>query len=363
MGLSAPALRLPPDVVVKLERVVRAEKSEIRYARRAVIVLLANQGWTNAAIAAHVGVDRKTVRLWRGRFARHAALTTLHDMPRTGRPARVRPEVRAKLISLACDRVGDKVPFRALWTRASLAAALHRDTGVLLSISEVGRILARQDLRPHHVRTWLNSQDPDFWPKIRTVCSWYLEPPENTTVLCIDEKRLFVREDLHPALTPGYGRTVRRETDYRRHGVQVLLAAFNVGNGEVLADIRDHRRADDLVEFMERVAAAVPGRVAVVWDNLNIHHEGKPNRWSAFNRRHGGRFTFVYTPKHASWVNQVELWFSILERRLLRHGSYDSKEAQARDILGFVSHWNHVEGHPFRWRFRGEPRRHFKEAA
>ncbi len=231
------------------------------------------------------------------------------------------------------------------------------------SVSEVGRILARQDLRPHHVRTWLNSQDPEFWPKIRTVCGVYLSPPPDTTVLCIDEKRLFAREHLHPLLPPGPGRTMRQETDYKRHGVQVLIGAFDVRTGRVIAQVRDHRKADDLVEFMEHVAASVPGKVIVVWDNLNIHHEGKTQRWSAFNARHGGRFSFVYTPKHASWVNQIELWFSIVERRVLRHGSFTSKEQQARMVLGFVDHWNAVEGHPFRWRFRGEPRRTFREAA
>jgi len=361
---SAHHLDLPPDVVARLFRVVRGEKSERRHVRRATIVLLAHQQWPNERIAMHLRVDRKTVRLWRRRFAEDPRVETLLDRPRSGRPAKVAPETRAKLISLACDRVGDKVPFRALWTRASLADALEKETGVRLSVSEVGRILRRQDLRPHHVRTWLNSQDPDFEAKICRVCETYLSPPAGATVLCIDEKRLFVREHLHRHLPPGgRGRTVRQETDYKRHGVQVLLAAFDIATGHVHAEVRDHRKAVDLVEFMEHVASVVPGPVIVVWDNLNIHHEGKTARWSAFNARHGGRFSFVYTPKHASWVNQVELWFSILERRLLRHGSFASKRSQAESILGFVGHWNEVEGHPFRWRFRGEPRRTLPEAA
>ena len=363
MSQPAAALCLPDDVVVELERVVRSEKSEVRHARRAVIVLLACDGWSNARIAAHVGVDRKTVRLWRRRFVEDASLDALLDRHRTGRPARVPPEVRAKLVSLACDRPGDKVPFRTLWTRQALSDALYAATAVRLSVSEVGRILARQDLRPHHVRTWLNSQDPYFWPKIKRVCQVYLTPPAATTVLCVDEKRLFARKDLHPLLTPGLGRTTRRETDYKRHGVQVLIGAFNTQTGRVIAEVRDHRKAVDLVEFMENVAKQTPGKVIVVWDNLNIHHEGKTDRWTAFNKRHGGRFTFVYTPKHASWVNQIELWFSIVERRIIRHASFTSKEHQAKVVLGFTTLWNDVEGHPFRWRFRGEPCRTFKEAA
>jgi len=91
-----------------------------------------------------------------------------------------------------------------------------------------------------------------------------------------------------------------------------------------------------------------------VWDNLNIHHDGKDQRWTRFNLRHGGRFQFVHTPLHASWVNQVEVWFSILQRRVLRHGSFDSPAMLRDRVLGFVRYWNRYEAHPFRWTFNGK---------
>ncbi len=97
----------------------------------------------------------------------------------------------------------------------------------------------------------------------------------------------------------------------------------------------------------------VVSRGTVVWDNLNVHYDGEPMRWTEFNKRHGGRFRFVHTPKHASWVNQVEIWFSILERRLLRNGSFGSVDAVVERTLGYVDHWNEHERHPFEWTFRG----------
>lgn len=240
-----------------------------------------------------------------------------------------------------------------LWSHEALQRVLQADTGVRLSLSEIGRILRNTQIRPHRVRMWLNSQDPQFAEKSRVVCSYYVAPPPGTTVLCIDEKRLFAHQhdpDLKP---PGRHRDTRREFEWSRHGSSVLIASFNVGTGEVYGECRDRRTEVDLVEFMEAVAARYPGNVVVIWDNLNVHHDGKSKRWTAFNKRHGGRFTFVHTPKHASWVNQVECWFSILERRVLRHASFPDVPTVNDRVTGFIDHWNEHEAHPFNWTFRG----------
>ena len=281
-------------------------------------------------------------------------MSTLRDLPRSGRPPEVPLAVRARLVSLACERVDkDKTPFRVLWSYAALQRVLEADTGIRLSESEIGRILRNVQIRPHRVRMWLHSQDPEFAEKCRVVCSYYVARPADVTVLCVDEKRLFAHQhdpDLKP---PGRHRDTRREFEWSRHGSSVLLAAYNVATGEVYGDCRDRRAEVDLIEFMEAVAARNPGKVVVIWDNLNVHHDGKSKRWTEFNRRHGGRFTFVHTPKHASWVNQVECWFSILERRVLRHASFPDVPAVNERVTGFIDHWNRHEAHPFNWTFRG----------
>lgn len=321
---------------------------------RARIIELAARGFCNADIGRRLGIPIRRVRRWRNRFAADPRMRTLHDRPRSGRPAEVPLAVRARLISLACERVGDdKTPFRVLWSYEALQSALEADTGVRISVSEIGRILRNAAIRPHRVRMWLNSQDPKFAEKSRLVCRHYVEPEPGVTVLCVDEKRLFAHSHKVDLKPPGRHSCTRRESEWSRHGSSVLLAAFNAATGEVYGECRARRTGDDLVEFMEAVAARVPGKVVVIWDNLNVHYDGKSKRWTEFNERHGGRFTFVYTPKHASWLNQVECWFSILERRVLRHASFPSVDAVHERVAGFIGHWNTHEAHPFNWTFRG----------
>jgi transposase len=280
-------------------------------------------------------------------------MDALNDAPRSGRPARIPIANHQQLIKLACDRApDDKAPFRDVWTLQSLADAHAVATGTELSKSEVWRILNGADLRPHRIRLWLHSPDPDFSPKVETICGLYLEPPAGATVVCVDEKpgmqALEHRYPMKPATTRRLG---RREFEYVRHGTRTLIASFNIRTGEVLGSCGPTRTAEDLLAFMERLAEHYPtGPVFVIWDNLNIHGG---DRWKAFNLRHGERFRFVYTPLHASWVNQIEIWFSILARRVLRHRSFDSWVELQKRVEAFIAHWNEIESHPFRWTFRG----------
>lgn len=165
-------------------------------------------------------------------------------------------------------------------------------------------------------------------------------------MLCIDEKRLFAHERLHPLRPAGVSTPVRKDFGYRRNGSSTLLAAFDVRTGEVYGECRSTRTAADLMEFMATLASSIKGEVVVIWDNLNIHHDGKDKRWTRFNERHGGRFNFVYTPVHASWLNQIEIWFSTLERRLLRHGSFPTVSGLNQRVENFILHYNEHEAHP-----------------
>lgn len=360
-GPAAIKVVIPDGISNKIKRLARGHAAPHREVVRAQIVELAAAGWSNERIAARVGKSARTVSRWRVRFAERPAICTLRDRPRSGRPPEVPLDVRARLISLACERVDDdKTPFRVLWSYEALQAALERETGVRLSVSEIGRILRNQAIRPHRVRMWLNSQDPQFAEKTREVCRHYVSPDDDVTVLCVDEKRLFAH-DHKPGLKPASRRhgSARREFQYSRNGSSTLIAAFDTQTGGVYGECRDRRTEEDLLEFMEAVAARTAGKVVVIWDNLNVHHDGPKRRWTAFNKRHGGRFTFVHTPKHASWLNQVECWFSILERRVLRHASFPDVATVNERVSGFIVHWNEAEAHPFNWTFRGrfEPRR------
>ena len=230
---------------------------------------------------------------------------------------------RLQLLSLACEPA--EARGRATPTLDELCErATGRGVVEHISRSHLQRILQAAEVRPHRVRQWLHSPDPQFREKVNAICALYRQAPKGSVVLSIDEKTgIQAIERKHADRAPRPARARRQEFEYIRHGTQALTAALDVHSGRVLARCTDRRTQDDLVAFMEEVARAHPkGRVHVVWDNLNTHRAY--GVWKNFNARHGGRFVFHFTPLHASWVNQIELLFAIYARRVLRHASHTS---------------------------------------
>jgi transposase len=350
----ATRILISPTVRAEFEATVRTATAPFRAVQRSRIVLLAAAGESNARIARRLGCTEDTVRTWRERFAADPRAGSLLDLPRSGRPSHVGLATRLELIKLACAAPPPRRG-RSQWSYAALRAQLYRTTRVFLSKSEIGRILRNAELRPHRMKLWLHSPDPEFREKAARVCRLYVNPPAGVTVLCVDEKtQIQALRRRFPGRRPEPGKGGRFEFEYRRGGVLALLGAFNVATGEVFAQCRQHRGAADLLAFMDALAAQYPtGVVYVVWDNLDIHRDGKDGRWKAFNARHGNRFRFVFTPKHASWLNQIEIWFSILQRRVIRYGDFVDVNDLATKILAFIREWNRSEAHPFRWTFRG----------
>jgi hypothetical protein len=394
-----PPVKLTFDVEVRaeLKRRVRAFTSTQREARRARIILACEQYGSAEAAARVVGAHPTTVERWRARFL-NKGLRGLEDRPRPGHKPKFTPVQRLEIIATACEPViplnekpkdekpkdekpkdekpkdekpkdekpkdekpKDEKPKDGKTTRTidALVEEVQR-RGIVPSIgwSTVQRLLADLDVKPHKTEQWLHSTDPEFREKVTAICDLYLTPPApNMVVLCIDEKPgMQALERRFPDRPAARGRLRRREFEYKRHGTQTLLGAFEVHTGNVIADCGDTRKAADLVHFMERIATAYPHQtVHVIWDCLNIHFDGKDSRWTTFNERHGNRFVFHYTPKHASWVNQVECFFSILQRQCLTHGSFGSVEELREAVLAFLDDWNRNKAHPFRWTFTGYP--------
>lgn len=340
----------------KLERMAFASSAEYRLVMRARLIVLALDGVGNAAIARKLGVSVRSVYDWTERFARRPKLSTLRDRPRSGRPPTISVENRCEVIRLACERPdaspdAPKARFRDVWTYESLQQAAAA-RGVKMCRSEVYRTLHDRDLRPHRIQMWLHSQDPAFRAKAKRICKLYLNPPKGAALVSVDEKTgMQALERKHPDCPALPGKARRREYEYKRHGTRTLIAALDVRTGKVFGHCGPTRTAEDLMEFMEELARKYPrGPVYIVWDNLNIHCG---QRWEQFNARHGGRFHFVHTPIHASWLNQVEIWFGILHKRVLKYGSFESQKQLHTKVCGFIKHWNQYEAHPFRWKFRG----------
>lgn len=144
---------------------------------------------------------------------------------------------------------------------------------------------------------------------------------------------------------------VRIDHGYKRHGTQTLIAAFETKTGKVFGHCGKTRKKEDIMVFMEDVASRYPNQeVYIIWDNLNIH---TGYRWYEFNKRHGERFHFIYTPIHASWLNQIEVWFGILQRKVIKHSSFTSEGQLKKEVLQFIDYWNENDSHPFKWQFRG----------
>jgi transposase len=344
----------------ELLRWMRSQRIQVRLALRANIIwCLFACDMTPSDVAKSLGVSVKTVRKWQDRYIQEG-IAGLFDRPRSGRPGVFDVGQRCEVIALACDDPAHYgYPEGLPWTLDHLTeTARMRIEGPPMSRSSIHRTLTTGELHPHRIRMWLHSPDPRFKEKVNEVVQLYLAPPEGAVVLCVDEKTgiqaLERRYETRQALP---GRMGRREFEYVRHGTTSLIAAFNVQTGEVLGHLGPTRTADDLLAFMDEVAQHYDQerKIIVIWDNLNIHLEGASQRWTAFNARHQGRFEFHYTPIHASWVNQVEVFFSILEKRTLHWRNVRSVAELEQGMAAFIRRWNEVDGHPFHWTFRGYP--------
>lgn len=350
---AAVHLNLPEREALKA--LLRARSCTLAEQRRGRIALLADEQRSTTEIARELSIDADTVSRWRGRFAVRGigqdVRAALADAPRSGRPRSIDAMCRAQIVATACDPLPDGQGLNG-WTLDLLVEDLSLRGVASPSRSSVHRILCDSDVQPQRFQLWLHSPDPLFREKVAEICALYLHPPPGSIVVSFDEKTgIQAVERKHPDRHAQPGRLARQEFEYIRHGTQSLLATINVHTGEVVAACSATRKAEDMERHMEAVAARWPtGDIHVVLDNLNIH---KGERWQQFNQRHGERFHFHYTPLHASWVNQIELFFGVLSRRCLRRKSFRSTCELAAHIIAFVARWNQRDKTPFRWTFSG----------
>ena len=405
--MRAPEIVLTVEQRAKFEQLERATTSEQREVLRARVILRAAEDVANTKIAAELDVNRKTAGKWRTQFAARG-MKGLDDAPRSGRPSKADGVVRCQVIAAACEfakqvedakpqtqkqeleklivKLADKgaidpqeckaamdaaqtihrgaeklrgprpeeAPARSQWTLATLAQAIAEANIAKLSTSTVWRILNQCDLKPHVHKMWLHSPDPDFKAKVTELCQLYLHPPPGASVICVDEKTsMQILRRVHPGRPAAPGQSAREEFEYERYGTMCLFAGFEVQTGQVFGRLRDTRTGWDTRLSLEELAQWRPNQeIHIVWDNLNTHAASK---WADFSRAHGGRFHFHYTPIHASWVNQVECFFSIFARRVLKHASFSSVPDFLWKARTFLAQWNEHEAKPFRWAFTGYP--------
>jgi transposase len=387
----------------------RSEPSFLR--QRAALILHAFTGLLNEQIAPQVGLERHQVGLWRARWAagwdrliliecleplpalRQAIRDLLADAPRPGTPGKFTAEQLAQIFAVACEPPEKSGRPITHWTHTELADEVQK-RGIVESISarHLGRLLNDADLKPHRLRYWLNAKekdDPTFLPHVQLVCATYAQAPQlyaqcHTHTLSTDEMTgIQALERIAPTKPTKPGQEARMEFEYKRHGTQALIANFHVVTGEIMAaTVQDTRTEADFVKHMETTLALDPdANWIIVTDQLNIHlseglvrlvarkcgiaaqilgKKGKSGVLKSVATRKtflmelSHRIRFVYTPKHSSWLNQVEIWFSILVRRVIRRGSFTSKADLRTKILNFIAYFNKVLAKPFQWTFTGQ---------
>jgi transposase len=314
-------------------------------------VLYAADGVPAAEIGRMVGCSTNTAQKWRSRYEREG-IAGLSDLPRPGKPLTHSSEVRAKLIAKACTRPPDTPEGvrRERWTYEELG----REVG--MSSSQAHAILARAEVKPHRTDYWVTSDfsDPEFEQRLKGVCGLYVDPPENVLVVSIDEKTgIQAKSPTKPDAPAAPRKPPRREHEYTRNGTQCLFACLKVGEGDVLGMPSKTRNRHDLIRFLEHLDGEIPlvedQQIVAISDNLSTRRTHEVNEWLEAHPR----WSFQFTPNHASWLNQVEIFFSILHRRLLKHGAFTSEGDLAEQMLAFIETYNQT-AKPFAWTYTGK---------
>ena len=335
----------------------RSARGPYRDRLRAAIVLAAAAGQNNAAIAAELGVCTDTARKWRRRFA-EGRLPGLADAPRSGRPPAFTAADRAEAVALACALPAESGVPLSKWSGPDLARELAARCGLAVSASTIGRRLAGDALKPWQHRSWISVRDPDFAAKAARVLDLYAgiwdgQPPgENDYVICADEKTsIQARCRCHPTLPPGKARAMRVEHEYDRGGALAYLAAWDVRRGQVTGRCEDTTGIAPFARLVAQVMTTEPYASAdrVFW----IVDNGSSHRGEASVQRMAQAWPtaqLIHLPAHASWLDQAEIYFSVVQRKVLTPNDFTSLDQIRERLAAFETRYNAI-ARPFDWKF------------
>lgn len=330
-------MKVTPKQRAELERIVARASEGAGLVRRARVILLSAEGITGKEVALRLDLSAEQVSRIRSRF-RSEGISGLSERKKAGRKDHAVPSATIeRVVQLA---MSPPPAGRSRWTTRLLGREVELTPGC------VSDILRANGLKPHLVRTYKVSRDPNFAAKVQDVVGLYLNPPEHAVVLSVDEKTsIQALQRSQPPLPLRSGRAVRHTHDYKRHGVVDLYAALEVATGKVTHALTDSHTGADFLTFMKKVVRAYPRReLHVILDNSSTHGTPEVKAWMSKHPK----VHFHYTPTSASWLNQVEGFFGVLGKQSLSMTDFQSKSALRDHIDAYMRSWNEMPS-PFAW--------------
>ncbi len=365
-----PALNLPMDIREKLTLISRSRTEPAGKVKRAAVLLMYDSGRKVSDIARELKSNRPAVERTIDKALTFGPLQALKDLHRPGRPAKIPDDAKMWVLSLACQKPKDLGYAAESWTYAALIKHVraHCEKEGHPSLLKLGKgrlnaILSKGNIKPHKVRYYQERTDPDFDMKMADVLYVYKEVEllnqqpssveRNGTTISYDEKPgiqaiknivadLLPIPNKHPAIT--------RDNEYKRLGTVSLLAGIDLHTGDIIPLVKDRHRSREFIEFLSKLDETYPQhwKIKVILDNHSAHISKETQKYL---RGKPGRFDFVFTPKHGSWLNLIEVFFSKLSRSVLRHIRVSSKQELVERIYRGIAEFNH-EPVVFRWHYK-----------
>jgi transposase len=332
------AIELSRDDRVTLKRWASSRKVDNGLAMKARIILLSREGVNADQVASLVGVSARNVYKWIWRFSEEG-IEGLKDRARSGRPRSLDLD---QVMEILRRTVEEEPPGATHWSQRLMAAAVG------VTKHQIGEVWKSAGLKPHRVKNFKISKDPRFAEKVVDVVGLYMSPPENALILSVDEKtQIQALDRTQPMLPLRPGQIERRTHDYKRHGTLSLYAALDLATGKVIGKVTKRHRAAEFIAFLDVVDRRTAGAPAVhvILDNSSTHKTDEVKSWLAEHPR----FHLHFTPTSASWLNAVETWFSVLERRAVHRGIFTSVSDLRAALKAYVDAHNKYFAKPFTW--------------
>ncbi len=329
---------------IELISIVRSTTAEKRMAERANIILSWHQGKTFSQTKKELRVSEVIINKWRSRFKSHS-LDGLKDAPRSGKPAVFSAVEKARVIKLATEKPGQGY---TRWSQRRIAKKVG------MSQTKVQNLLKEADLKPHKIDYWCGkSNDPEFETKMINIIGLYMDPPANAIVLSVDEKtQIQALDRTQPILNLKVGQPKRLTATYKRNGTVALLAALAVHKGEITAKTIDKNNSANFLIFLKELYRKYPRKnLHIIADNLSAHKHQSIKDWIDSKKR----ITLHFTPTYSSWLNQIEIWFNILTKDVLKGGVWKSRKHLVDQLMLYVKNYNLERSKPFNWTYTGKP--------